>query len=92
MKIADLGIAKVQELSGGQVQTKIGTVVYEAPEMIRGAQYGSEVDVWGVGMIGYELCKLQLAFGADEHIAPRRIVEDEPEPIAVKGSGGSEGL
>jgi serine/threonine protein kinase len=32
-----------------------GTLAYLSPEMLEGAVYGSSVDIWGLGVLCYEL-------------------------------------
>lgn len=54
IKIADFGFAKrVKELS--PKETACGTPGYVAPEILRGDKYGTEVDVWSMGVICYVL-------------------------------------
>ena len=49
VKIADFGFAKrVEDLTGNE--TPFGTPGYVAPEILRGDKYGSEVDVWSMGV------------------------------------------
>merc|ERR1719313_2610357 len=65
LKLIDFGIAKKLETGGGRAFTMIGTPHYMAPEVIRGKGYGSEVDIWGLGVILYELVCGFLPFGED---------------------------
>lgn len=54
IKIADFGFAKrVTELSSHE--TACGTPGYVAPEILRGDAYGTEVDIWSMGVICYVL-------------------------------------
>ena len=54
IKIADFGFAKrVTELSSHE--TACGTPGYVAPEILRGDPYGTEVDIWSMGVICYVL-------------------------------------
>lgn len=54
IKIADFGFAKnVAELT--EKETACGTPGYVAPEILRGARYGCEVDIWSMGVICYVL-------------------------------------
>lgn len=51
VKIADFGESK--SFKDGQLNTYCGTPDYMAPEIIRGELYGSEVDIWSIGVISY---------------------------------------
>ena len=54
MKICDFGFAKkISDLQPDE--TACGTPGYVAPEILRGDPYGSEVDVWSIGVICYVL-------------------------------------
>ncbi|KAI9021365.1 kinase-like domain-containing protein [Hyaloraphidium curvatum] len=44
-------------------QTIAGTPFYLAPEIVRGAAYGSEVDMWALGCIAVELATGSTPFG-----------------------------
>lgn len=51
IKIADFGESK--SFREGSLTTYCGTPDYMAPEIIKGDPYGSEVDVWAIGVITY---------------------------------------
>lgn len=51
--IGDLGFAK--EMKEDLTQTMCGTPLYMAPEILKGYQYDSKVDVWSLGTIFYEM-------------------------------------
>jgi calcium/calmodulin-dependent protein kinase (CaM kinase) II/calcium/calmodulin-dependent protein kinase I len=54
IKIADFGFAKkVSDLTSDEVAC--GTLGYIAPEILRGSRYGTEVDIWSIGVICYVL-------------------------------------
>lgn len=54
IKLADFGLSKIV---GEQVmlQTACGTPGYVAPEVLKAAGYGKEVDMWSTGVIAYIL-------------------------------------
>ena len=54
-KIADYGISRVADLD--QTMTHRGTLLYQAPEMLRGEHYGFASDVYSLAITMYELCK-----------------------------------
>lgn len=59
IKLCDFGWA----YQGTEKQTRqCGTVDYMAPEIVRNAPYGEEVDIWAVGILAYELVTGELPF------------------------------
>lgn len=58
IKLADFGYATQLTVENKRRQSKVGTVCWMAPEMIRGQQsYDSRVDVWSFGIFIVELAK-----------------------------------
>lgn len=54
IKIADFGLSKrVKDLTGND--PACGTPGYVAPEILQGKAYGTEVDIWAIGVIMYIL-------------------------------------
>ncbi|XP_014662215.1 PREDICTED: calcium/calmodulin-dependent protein kinase type IV-like [Priapulus caudatus] len=54
LKIADFGLSKIIT-HDATMSTVCGTPGYCAPEILKGEQYGSAVDMWSVGVISYIL-------------------------------------
>ncbi|CAD8213633.1 unnamed protein product [Paramecium octaurelia] len=55
-KIADFGFAKIiEEMDLAVDQTVVGTLLYQAPEMMVSSKYSSKVDIWSLGVIFYEM-------------------------------------
>jgi cGMP-dependent protein kinase len=65
LKLIDFGIAKKLEEGQTKTFTMIGTPHYMAPETIHGKGYGSEVDIWSLGIMCFEFSCGYLPF-ADE--------------------------
>mmetsp|Transcript_114831 Transcript_114831/g.364946 ORF Transcript_114831/g.364946 Transcript_114831/m.364946 type:complete len:931 (-) Transcript_114831:109-2901(-) len=63
LKLIDFGSAKKLESSCLRTFTMVGTPHYMAPEVMRGKGYGTEVDIWALGVILYELVCGYLPFG-----------------------------
>eukprot|EP00741_Cyanophora_paradoxa_P016058 tig00000042_g15503.t1 len=56
LKQGDFGISRI--LTQKDVSTKIGSIMFMAPEVFRGAKYDSKADMFGLGAILYSLCAL----------------------------------
>jgi len=65
LKLIDFGIAKKLEEGKSRTFTMIGTPHYMAPEVMRGHGYGTEVDLWSLGVMLFEFVCGYLPF-ADE--------------------------
>ena len=65
IKLADFGFAK--KVNGKSLDTQCGTPGYVAPEILKGAKYGTEVDMWSCGVIVYILLGGYPPFHDDNH-------------------------
>ena len=74
IKIIDFGIAKSLKLTK-KIQTKRGTSLYMAPEVIRG-NYDEKCDVWSCGILFYLLFMKTYPFNDDSNeILEKKILE-----------------
>jgi hypothetical protein len=65
VKIGDVGLSKFITLSRRSAQTEsVGTVYYMAPEVARG-KYGSELDIYSLGIMLFELLTGQVPFDGE---------------------------
>ena len=55
IKLSDFGLAKDQIGHGGKTRTMCGTARYLAPEIVEHNSYGTEVDLWALGVCMFEL-------------------------------------
>ena len=64
IKIGDFGLVKQMDAQQNTAMTMCGTMLYMAPEILKGEGYGTPNDVWALGCILYELslCNGSLAF------------------------------
>jgi len=65
LKLIDFGAAKKLEEGQSKAFTAIGTPHYMAPEVMRGHGYSTEVDIWSLGVMLFELVCGYLPFGND---------------------------
>jgi len=94
LKLIDFGIAKKLPTGENRTFTVIGTPHYMAPEVARGSGYGTEVDLWSLGVLVFELVCGYLPFGESEE-APEAVVravmrEELAFPAAYKHAPGQE--
>jgi serine/threonine-protein kinase len=87
-KILDFGIAKVMDAAGGmgsrtQTGMLLGTPAYMSPEQIRNSKdVDARSDLFGAGVLFYEMLAGRPAFGASNEFAKlTAVLTTEPEPI-----------
>ena len=64
VKIGDFGISKQLNNINEYAKTQVGTMIYMAPEIIKGIKYNNKVDIWSLGCIIHELCTLNFCFNS----------------------------
>ena len=64
VKLGDFGIARVLSSTAEKVKTMVGTPSSLSPEVVKGKQYSFKADIWGLGVMLYELCTLKPPFVA----------------------------
>lgn len=72
LKLIDFGIAKKLEEGKSRTFTMIGTPHYMAPEVMRGHGYSTEIDIWSLGVMLFELVCGFLPY-ADELDEPTEV-------------------
>jgi serine/threonine-protein kinase len=81
--LADFGIAVTECELRHEAVTSLGTLAYMAPEQLTAAgQVGSRTDVYGLGVVLYELLTGTVPF-TDQTLTGlcNRILNDEPRPV-----------
>lgn len=94
VKLVDFGIAKVLDDAADPTATRTGarvmTPTYASPEQIRGEQATTATDVYGLGLVLYELLTDRRPFG--EELTPRELEDailtvDPARPSTVGYAG-----
>ncbi|MFL6203569.1 MAG: protein kinase domain-containing protein, partial [Thermoanaerobaculia bacterium] len=84
VKLLDFGIAR---LSGQSRLTRagmaVGTAAYMAPEQFRGQPAEPRSDVWGLGVVIYEMVTGRVPFGGASNLEMvRAILQSDPAPMS----------
>lgn len=78
IKLTDFGLVRLLR-NGSKCNSFCGTIDYLAPEVVKEAQYGMEVDWWGIGIITYELIFGNPPFHADnDNATMNKILNEDP--------------
>lgn len=74
IKLIDFGLSKILTNPDQILQTKIGTPLYIAPEVIKGS-YNKQCDLWSIGVITYTLlCGYPPFFGETKNELLKKIL------------------
>jgi tetratricopeptide (TPR) repeat protein len=81
-KLGDFGLAKLQDADHAQTRSNsmLGTPAYMAPEQTRnntGEANSPAVDIWGLGVLLYELLTRKTPFGRDSLIETITAIQSE---------------
>jgi len=82
-RVADFGLAHLaHETRLTRTGASVGTPVYMSPEQVRGADVGPRSDIYGLGVILYQLLTGRVPFDGSriEEVYRKILVEDPPRP------------
>mmetsp|Transcript_22150 Transcript_22150/g.39810 ORF Transcript_22150/g.39810 Transcript_22150/m.39810 type:complete len:970 (-) Transcript_22150:86-2995(-) len=80
LKLVDFGISKKLDPARPRTYTVAGTIFYMSPEQLQGDGYSTEVDLWSLGVLLYELVCGFLPFGEgieSDAAVIKSIMEDD---------------
>ena len=80
IKIADFGIARIENSSMTQVGTVMGTPSYMAPEQLRGEPVDARADIWASGVLFYQLLTGEKPFEGGYSSVMHKALNTEPTP------------
>ena len=83
VKVMDFGLAKLRDAYlRSRATSTVGTLAYMAPEQIQGGDVDARADIFGFGVVLYEMLTQRLPFrGAHEAAMMYSILHEEPESI-----------
>jgi serine/threonine-protein kinase len=84
IKIADFGIARIDNSSQTQTGAVMGTPNYMSPEQCSGQVMDSRSDLFSIAVVIYELLTGEKAFSANSvHATMMKLLQTTPEPPSV---------
>ena len=78
LKIADFGVARIEDANLTQMHTLIGTPSYMAPEQFRGDAIDRRVDLYSAGVLLYTLLVGQPPFTGSTETLMYKVVHEAP--------------
>ena len=87
VKLADFGVARIQEGDLSKAGTMVGTPAFMSPEQITGSKIDRRSDVFSAGIVLYQLLTGELPFkGEGAWTVAKQIMQDEPaRPSTIAG-------
>ena len=77
IKIADYGSSKrLNSLSKNYCNSNVGTLIYMAPEILKGEKYNYKCDLWSIGVIIYRLKFVKSPFNGQTETALIHNIND----------------
>ena len=87
VKVADFGLAKQRLGTNSAMESVVGTVLYQCPELIQHESYGEKADIWSLGCVLYQMAMLKPPFeGGNPLAVARKIVEGTFPPLRETAS------
>ncbi|KQV53148.1 hypothetical protein ASC95_10305 [Pelomonas sp. Root1217] len=80
LKVADFGIARIESTSLTQTHYMVGTPSHMAPEQFLGKPMDRRVDIYGAGVVLYQLLTGRAPFAGTTEALMYKVVNDMPQP------------
>ena len=81
VKLADFGVARVQDSDRSAAGTMVGTPAFMSPEQISGGKIDRRTDVFSAGVVLYQLLTGEQPFrGEGAWTVAKQIMQDDPTP------------
>ncbi|MFG6464582.1 serine/threonine-protein kinase [Roseateles sp. DXS20W] len=83
LKVADFGIARIETQHLTQTHYMVGTPSHMAPEQFLGKPMDRRVDIYGAGVVLYQLLTGRAPFAGTTEALMYKVVNDAPEPPSI---------
>ncbi len=80
LKVADFGIARIESQNLTQTHYMVGTPSHMAPEQFLGKAIDRRVDIYGAGVVLYQLLTGRAPFAGTTEALMYQVVNEEPQP------------
>ena len=87
VRILDFGLAKAIDLTLSATGARLGTIAYMSPEQIRGGPVDVRSDLWGLGVVLYEMLSGRKPFAGDDVGMTQAILRDRPSSLSAQKNG-----
>jgi serine/threonine-protein kinase len=79
VKLADFGVARIQDSERSAAGTMVGTPAFMSPEQIQGGKIDRRTDLFSAGVVLYQLLTGEQPFtGAGAWTVAKKIMQDDP--------------
>lgn len=92
IKIADFGIARTDNSGLTMAGSVLGTPMYMAPEQFMGHPFDHRVDVYGVGVVLYQVIAGRPPFAGTTESLMYKVINEVPQPASSVGGGAGHAL
>ncbi|OMJ80514.1 hypothetical protein SteCoe_19210 [Stentor coeruleus] len=90
VKLGDFGYATQLTEESHIRDSVVGTPCWMAPELVLGLGYGTNVDVWSLGIVGIELAEGQPPYFDEDYAKALYLIASNPSPTLSKKNYWSE--